>query len=298
MSAKDSSHFRRYLPISDADRAWGLHVICGGFLRTLPGSAYPPPGHPERYSLLWPAGRILDEFQLHFITRGSGDFESAEDGEREITAGTVFLLFPGVWHRYRPRAASGWDEYWIGFDGEQARRMMRPPFFTSQQPLIMAGERSAVLEQFTAMVATMQQDPPHLQRLLAGMTGLLLGILQAHLAGGAVDARGARLVQEAKRALSRQLCQAADGQALAAQLGVGYHWLRRAFAQQAGMSMHEYHSQLRVHAAMQLLESGGQSIAAVAAAVGFGDAYYFSRVFRKYAGMPPQKWRFQRQGGR
>jgi AraC-like DNA-binding protein len=296
MGAQQPTHVRRYLPISDADRAWGLHVTCGGFLRTVPGSAYPPPGHPERYSLLWPSGRILDEFQLHFIPRGAGEFECAQDSVRTITAGTVFLLFPGVWHRYRPRPERGWDEYWIGFDGAHARQMMHPPFFSPTQPLIAPTERSAVLEQFTAIVATMQQDPPHLQRLLAGMTGMLLGILQAQIAGDAVDARGARLVQEAKRALSAGVAQAVDGHALARRLGVGYHWLRRAFAQQSGMSMHEYHSQLRVHAAMQQLESTDQTITEIAAAIGFEDAYYFSRVFRKVAGMPPQRWRRQRRG--
>jgi len=27
------------------------------------------------------------------------------------------LLFPGEWHRYRPRRAVGWDECWISFRG-------------------------------------------------------------------------------------------------------------------------------------------------------------------------------------
>ncbi|MBA3848287.1 MAG: hypothetical protein H0X45_16780 [Planctomycetes bacterium] len=31
-----SIHYRRYLPISDDDRAWGLHVTCGGYLRVPP----------------------------------------------------------------------------------------------------------------------------------------------------------------------------------------------------------------------------------------------------------------------
>ena len=37
---------------------------------------YPPSGHPEEYSFSWQRGRILNEFQLHFIPQGAGTFES------------------------------------------------------------------------------------------------------------------------------------------------------------------------------------------------------------------------------
>jgi AraC-like DNA-binding protein len=296
MRRVEASEFRRYLPIGETDRAWGLHAIGGGYLRSAPGGVYPTAAHPARYRLGWRMGRVLDEFQLHYIARGGGSFESSEGRARRITAGTAFILFPGVWHRYQPDQTTGWDEWWIGFDGEHARRIMSPPFFSARQPVLEAGERGELLEHFSAIVALLRDDPPHMQRLLAGRVALLLGTLQARLAGEAVDARGARALQEAKRRISAAATHAIDGQVLARSLGVNYHWLRRAFRQQLGMSLHEYHLQLRMHAAMQLLESSDREVGDIAGELGFEDPYYFSRVFRKEVGASPQRWRRQRRG--
>jgi AraC-like ligand binding domain len=46
-----------------------------------------------------------------------------------VDAGQVIFLFPGVWHRYRPDEKTGWDEHWVGFDGDVARRWVRNNFF-------------------------------------------------------------------------------------------------------------------------------------------------------------------------
>ncbi|HYE07544.1 MAG TPA: AraC family transcriptional regulator [Planctomycetota bacterium] len=289
-------HYRRYLPISDDDRAWGLYVTCGGYLRVPPGASYPLPGHPARYSLGWERGRTLDEFQLHLISRGAGTFESDDGQPRAIAPGAVFLLFPGAWHRYRPDPAQGWDEWWIGFDGEQARRIMRAPFFSAERPLIAAGAHDDLTEHFTAILAILRDDRPHMQRLLAGLTGMLLASLQARVAAGGVDRHGTRAVQQAKRLIAEAVARPVDGHVLADAIGVGYHWLRRAFRQQTGLSLHDYHTQLRIHAAMQRLEQGDASVADIARQLGFDDPYYFSRVFRRQAGLSPQRWQRQRRG--
>jgi hypothetical protein len=191
--------YRRYLPITEADRAWGLFVTCGGQLSSAPEGCYPPSELPASYRQPWSSGRTLDEFQLHFITRGGGVFESEHGRFRHIEAGSVFILFPGTWHRYRPDAATGWDEWWIGFDGEQARRALRPPFFSSRQPVHECCERDALLEHFTAILSMLREDQPHMQRMLAGVTCKLLCTLQVRIAGRGVDDRSARILQEAKR---------------------------------------------------------------------------------------------------
>ncbi len=296
MSQTRLDHYHRYLPISAVDRRWGLHVLCGGYLRVPGGTPYPLPGHPRRYSLMWQSGRVLDEYQLHFITRGGGAFESGEQRARRIEAGTAFLLFPGLWHRYQPDQDTGWDEFWIGFQGEHAQRLMAPPFFDPRQPVVAVDERSALLEQFTDLIAAMRADLPHMQRILSGHVQLMLGILQARIAGGEADSPALKAIQEAKRAIAEALTRPIDGQTLAREIGVGYHWLRRAFRQRTGFSMHDYHLQLRIHAAMAALESSEDTVAAIAAAVGFDDAFYFSRIFRRHNGVSPQRWRRQRRG--
>ena len=122
--------FFRYLPVSPRDKAWGMHVTTAGYNRITPDMEYPPPGHPERYTFAWKSGRVLDEYQLHYFPRGGGFFES--QGQRKIEAGDFFLLFPGTWHRYTPCPETGWDEFWTGFQGDDADRLVKQGFSPRQ----------------------------------------------------------------------------------------------------------------------------------------------------------------------
>lgn len=59
----------------------------------------------------------------------------------------------------------------------------------------------------------------------------------------------------------------------------------------------KYLTDLRLKKAKELLETTALDISAVAARAGFGDASYFSRVFRKATGLPPLQYRAGRSRG-
>ncbi len=63
--------------------------------------------------------------------------------------------------------------------------------------------------------------------------------------------------------------------------------LRRRFLKALGLTPLKYLERLRIDEARRLLRIGGFSIKEVALRSGFGDQYYFSRVFRKVVHMSP-----------
>ena len=63
-----------YLTFTDEDVTWGGVV---SFVETQDvgaGESYPPGDHPKRYFFSPETGRVVDEFQLVYITLGSGWF--------------------------------------------------------------------------------------------------------------------------------------------------------------------------------------------------------------------------------
>lgn len=54
----------------------GLYVLDSGYTMVPPGSHYPPVSHDKEHDFDTISGRILSEYQLVYITRGSGVFES------------------------------------------------------------------------------------------------------------------------------------------------------------------------------------------------------------------------------
>jgi hypothetical protein len=118
-----------YITISDEDKLWGLHVTGCGIADLPPHTSYPPTQHPKGYMFNWKNGRSLPEFQLVYITRGRGSFESKETGKQKISEGTIFVLFPGIWHRYKPKVNTGWKEHWVSFNGIQLIFSLRDLLF-------------------------------------------------------------------------------------------------------------------------------------------------------------------------
>lgn len=92
-------NFSKYFTITSAEERWGLYLTTTGFTRIEPADAKTYPvnkEHPSSYSLTWKSGRVLKEFQLVYITAGTGVFESSQVPMRNIEGGTCFLLYPGT----------------------------------------------------------------------------------------------------------------------------------------------------------------------------------------------------------
>ncbi|MFI4913314.1 MAG: helix-turn-helix domain-containing protein [Sedimentisphaeraceae bacterium JB056] len=65
------------------------------------------------------------------------------------------------------------------------------------------------------------------------------------------------------------------------------------FADFMGERPVEYLSRKRIERAQLLLLSTNMTLKEISGSVGFSEANYFSRVFSKHIGMPPQKYRYQ-----
>src|SRR5690349_10844350 len=118
-------NYYRYLPLSEEDQNWGLSILNAGCTRIKANEDYPYRQHPGHHYVSWSKGRVLDEYQVIYCIGGSGSFASASVAETGVCPGTIILLFPGEWHRFRPDRRAGWDEYWVGFKGEVADNLFR-----------------------------------------------------------------------------------------------------------------------------------------------------------------------------
>lgn len=80
-------------------------------------------------------------------------------------------------------------------------------------------------------------------------------------------------------------------QEIANAVGVSKSYLSEIFHQELGFSVWDCLTRLRIQKAKDLLLASDASITSIATQTGFDDSAYFSRVFRKYLGVSPQKYR-------
>jgi AraC-like DNA-binding protein len=294
MNAEPDTFFR-YFPVNRRDQDWGLHVTCAGYVKIPPGSTYPPPGHPTGYDFVLEQGRVLREFQLHYIARGRGVFESESAGKKRIETGSAFLLFPGEWHRFHSDTKTGWDEYWVGFSGDTAKRLLRKGFMSATKPVLAPRGDHPLLDHFTGIISEMRLERAGFAQIIAATTTLMLATIRAAARPLRNTAtRAEAIIRRAKKILHQRLDRVVNLTALAQELGVSSAWLRLHFRKHTGLPVLKYHLQVRINAAMHRLRATDDSIKEIAAQCGFADAHYFSRAFRKIKGCTATEWRRSR----
>lgn len=77
---------------------------------------------------------------------------------------------------------------------------------------------------------------------------------------------------------------------LAAMAEMSTSYFRALFKQQTGETALQFHNRLKITKACDLLRSGTCNVTEAAYAMGFGDVYYFSRLFKKTTGRSPSQY--------
>jgi AraC-like DNA-binding protein len=289
--SKTARDYDRYLPVSRRERLWGLYVTGAGFGRVPPGKPYPRRGHPQSHEFAWQRGRVLEEHQIVYIHAGQGHFESHATGLCPISAGTILLLFPGDWHRYRPDPVTGWEEYWVGFAGEDAERLQTRGFLSPGEPLLRTGPDDLILHAFTTLLDRMRAEPLGFEQWLAAS---VWEILAATLSAVRTQQAGSRmhdLIRRAKAILEDQ----AEGPPvipdIAARLGLSPSRFQHAFKQYTGFSPYQYHLQLKLHRAEEMLRVSDLPVNQIAELLQFQSVYHFSALFKRKIGQSPSQYR-------
>ena len=286
-------NFHKYLTITPQEEAWGFYVTTVGYSKTDPNQVYPHnQEHPLTHSFTWNKGRILDGYYLVFISKGKGDFESALSQPTSITAGTCFFLFPGVWHRYRPDLKSGWEEYWIGFKGNYPDYLMNKGFFKSDFPVVSPGLNDTLLTLIRKILDQVSSATLGYHQVISGITLEILGLVHA-LSTHTEDNKDVddQSVERAKFYLRENLESPLDMKLLIKEMPMSYSKFRKMFKQATGESPNQYHLNLRLDKARELLNSTHLNVTEVAYSLGFESVFYFSKLFKKKNGVSPKSYR-------
>jgi len=285
--------FAIYLPDGDTANLWGAAVTACGWIHAAPGATYPPqPGqHPGDHLFGLPKGRrILEGYQIIYLSSGSGSFESAATGSVEIGAGSAFLLFPNVWHRYAPNPETGWVEHFVELTGPTLDRLKKQGVLRPQNAIFNPGESPQLIEAFGDLgrLALEGRSGSRVQMAMLGMY-LLAQLIHSNREPGATQEE--RAVRHAQARLREELGARLKMKELAREFGVPYDRFRRRFKALTGLAPKQYLRKLQMRRAQESLLYTERSLGEIAEELGFDSAFHFSAAFKDHAGQAPSHWR-------
>ena len=282
----------RYLTISATDEEWGIVVTTVGYQFIPPGCAYPLSRHPEKYNFKPQTGRILNEYQLVYITKGSGYFSSQSCKSQKINAGTMILLFPGEWHSYYPDRETGWDEYWVGFRGIHIDKRVEKKFFTKEEPLHRIGLSATIVGLYEDILKFASEEKSGYQQMISSIVLHILGsVYYKEKNNSFTNTYVVDKINEARILMKENIEDPLSPEEIAARLGLGYSWFRRMFKEYTGVSPAQYQLQQKLLRAKELLTSTPLTSSEIAYSLHFENAGQVSTFFKKKEGVTPSEFR-------
>lgn len=282
----------KYLLVNERDKKFGLTVNTVGFQPIPPHSLYPSTEHPKNYYFHPGKGRILSEYQIVYISKGKGSFSSKSTRRTSITKGQAMVLFPGQWHTYSPQKDTGWNEYYIGFEGMIIDNIVSQGFFSQENQILDVGVNEDLVNLFSSAIKIAKEDKTAAQQNLAGIVFNILGTILSLAQNKNFETNdSAQKIERAKVIMCENVLKNLEIKELAQNLGISYSLFRKVFKEYTGYSPAQYFQELKLRKAKEMLTETNHSIKEVAFELNFNSYEYFLSFFKKKVGTTPMEYR-------
>jgi AraC family transcriptional regulator of arabinose operon len=255
----------------------GLLPVSAGFAQSTAGPDKPLTG--------------IDPALFLYCTRGRG-WCDLEGRRHEIRPGDFAVIPPGGQHSFGANPGQSWAVSWVQALGANLGNFLAELGTTTQGPVVPLGEDARLLALFQEVV-----------QALGGCTHARLVYAAqalAHLLGAAIwrrcdAARGepdvGRKIEQSIAYMQQHLDQPMQVARLAALTNLSPSYYARLFKDRTGCAPIDYFIRLRMEHAGHLLAGTCLSVKEVAAALGYADQFYFSRVFKAVNRVSPSEYR-------
>lgn len=234
---------------------------------------------------------------LHYVLSGRGVFH-CRGKEYRLTAGDAFFISPGELVRYDADPEYPWEYRWIGYKGGHVDELLAKLGISPHTPVIQNDFNRKTGALFGRIEQVLRQGNPTCDLQASGWIRLILAELtdnrqQLEAKTPEPEAQITRQVEQAIRWLTLQYSQQISIEHLAQTLGYHRTHLSKMFKQHTGMSPMQFLLKIRMERA-RLLLGEPLTVEQVAASVGFPDALYFSKTFKKWYGLSPSEYRLEK----
>lgn len=229
-----------------------------------------------------------DQYILLYCMGGRGVVE-VEDERFELNPSDALCIPRRRPHRYYADSEAPWSLLWVHFRGDDARH-----FPVDRPGLVHMNSAAAdqrVMALFTLIFRTLERNYTlgNFIYLSQALSLILSEIYYREKADESPVRR--RALTRAVRYMYGHLNEPLALEDLSRAMQVSRSYLNMIFRQETGHAPMDFFIELKMQEACRMLEDPRMRVGEVAAALGYDDPYYFSRVFRKHMKVSPRAYR-------
>jgi len=236
-----------------------------------------------------PDGR--GDYQLIYIASGKVRFYF-DHKLRNVSKGSMVLFRPGEPQVYDMCARDNPEIYWVHFTGSDVDRLLDTYQMPRNENVFFAGIFPDYQWLFRQMIYELRLKRVNFEELLTmNLTHIFLLINRYIREGRTPGADMLDVVERSIHYFNENYSQPISIEQYAAEHNFTPSWFIQSFRNVTKMTPLQYIVSLRITNAMNLLDNTNYSISRIAAAVGYENALYFSRLFKKHTGLSPSEYR-------
>lgn len=280
-----------YEYLKNTTSCMGVHVNGVGFQQINPHESYPVKSHPQNYYFYPKAGRKLEEFQLIYITKGEGTLQF-ETEQHTLKEGSIFMISPGQWHSYSPSQTTGWNEYYIGFNGENAVKWIVNSKLRATTPVFNIGFNEEMVRIFNRAIELAKSNNRNNSIAIAGLVYHILGLLLYEINNpDTITQKDIQLIEKSKIIMHQCIFTNLSPEQVAEKLSLGYTSFRKKFKVLTGLTPGSYMKEIKINKAKQLLLESALPVKEIAFRLNFCSPENFTTKFKKKTGFTPSGFR-------
>ena len=244
-----------------------------------------------------PEGR--NDYQLLYIAAGKGEFYFKGSKEPTIvTKGNMILFRPGEPQVYYYYAVDKTEVYWVHFTGWKVEEYLKRYELPSHENVFYTGVSHDYPWIYNQMIRELQIQRVNYEDMISlYMHHIFISINRYIKEGRETKNDTISDVERAAHYFKENYNKQISIEQYAEEHLMSVNWFIHSFKNVMKMSPMQYIISLRIAMAKGYLENSTKNIAEISNEVGYENALYFSRLFRKYTGMTPTEYRKKRGKG-
>jgi AraC-like DNA-binding protein len=231
---------------------------------------------------------IRPHYLIHFVISGKGEYH-VQGKTYRLTKGNAFLITPGITTIYTADEKDPWEYCWIGFDGYEAKNILRDCDLSETNLIFTDQSNGLLLENLLSLIQNFSEG---LGNELTYLGQLYLCL--SHMRG--LKEKSTKLIYEshitkAMDYIHHNYTYDIKISDVAKYLSIDRTYLYKLFMIYKKVSPQQYLINYRLGIAKKLLMETNLSVTEIAYSCGFRDTPSFNKHFKNRINITPLKYR-------